>query len=275
MEKNTFKKGGSEPRDFKERFEFRLTVNNIIFCQRYFKINNFNPNCLRSFDLTDAIKSIAKVIDRDLKLKTLTYLELYSPRIFDTEEDMFNYFSKGYDHTYDMVLGHSILIKDPKAPNYYWGDDNKPHACENRFEDKELTMPIMENEVITYKFSFLDNGREVCSTVWDGYYPKMVRNSIDLSNKKMKIELTNSNKTVYQMGFEEYIKYKMFEDKTDLIYNIIKDICKVCCQDNDWYTTEDTYGGNKKGKKVKYVNPKLDNESVEKDLNKYFAKFYK
>jgi hypothetical protein len=133
----------------------------------------------------------------------------------------------------------------------------------------------MDSEVITYKFSFLDNGKEVCSTVWDGFYPKMVRNSIDLSNKRMKIELANSTKTVYQMGFEEYIKYKMFEDKTDLIYVIIKELCKVCCQNNDWYATEDTYKGNKKGKSIKYVNPKLDSESIEKELGKFFSKFYK
>ena len=36
-----------EPKDYKERFEFELTVGNNIICQRYFRINNFNPTSLR------------------------------------------------------------------------------------------------------------------------------------------------------------------------------------------------------------------------------------
>lgn len=271
MEKNT-KKQASEPRDFRERFEFRLTVNNIIFCQRYFKINNFNNNCLRSYDLMHTIRYIASMIDRDLKMKTQTYLEYYAPRIFNTEDEMYAYFANPNNH-YNMSIGESILIKDPNAPNYFWGDNNAPKQCEGRFEDKELTQPILDNEVITYKFGFYDNGKEVCSTVWDGYYPKMVRNSIDLSNKKFLVEANMANKNIYQVGFEDFIKYKMFEDKTDLIYNIIKEICKVCCKDNDWYTTEDTYKSGKK--KVKYTNPKLDKDTVDKELTKYFSKFYK
>ena len=103
----------------------------------------------------------------------------------------------------------------------------------------------------------------------------MVRNSIDLTNKKFKTEIYNSKKNIYQLGFEEYIKYKMFDGKQDLVYNIIKEICKTCCQDKNYYVTEDVWGKNKKGKVVKYTNPKLDNESIEKDLTKRFAKFYK
>lgn len=271
---NKIKKQASEPRDFRERFEFRLTVNDIIFCQRYFKINNFNPDSLRSYELVDTIRYIAQMIDRDLKMKTLTYLELYSPRVFNTEEEMFKYFENPY-HRMDMTLGEGIMIKDEKAPNYFWNDKDEPQPCENRFEDKEILNPIDNGEVITYKFAFYDNGKEVCSTVWDGYYPKMVRNSIDLTNKKFKNELTYSKRNIYQIGFEDYIKYKMFDGKQDLVYNIIKEICKTCCYERSYYITEDTYKGGKKNKTIKYTNPKLDDESIEKHVTKRFAKFYK
>jgi hypothetical protein len=271
MEKNTFKKVASEPRDFRERFEFRLMVNDNIICQRYFKINNVSSVALRSYDLMDTIRFWGDVIDKDLKMKTQIFLEHYAPRIFNTEEEMFNYFANP-NNCVGMSLGESILIKDPKAMNYFWGLDNKPKKCENRFEDKELTTPLSDNERVTYKFSFLDNGKEVCATIWEGLYPKMVRNSIDLSNKKFRVE-TNPNKNIYQMGFEEYIKYKMFEEKPDLIYNIIKEICKVCCMDNNSYKTEISFG--KKKNKKNYVNPKLDNESIVKDLTKKFADFDK
>ena len=36
------KKSAAESKDYKERFEFELTVGNNIICQRYFRINNFN-----------------------------------------------------------------------------------------------------------------------------------------------------------------------------------------------------------------------------------------
>ena len=63
-------------KDYKERFEFKLMVGNNIIIQRYFKINNFNPRSLRSFELADAIRNCASVIDNELKSKTQTYLEI-------------------------------------------------------------------------------------------------------------------------------------------------------------------------------------------------------
>ena len=118
MEKQ-IKKQASEPRNYHERFEFRLTVNDIIFCQRYFKINNFNPDCLRSYELVHTIRHVADMIDRDLKMKTLTYIELYAPRVFNTEDEMFKYFENPC-HCNRMSIGEGIMVKDPKAPNYYW-----------------------------------------------------------------------------------------------------------------------------------------------------------
>ena len=85
---------------------------------------------------------------------------------------------------------------------------------------------------------------------------------------------TTSEKNMYQIGFEDYIRYKMFEDKPDLIYNIIKDICTTCCQENSWYQTSETFTG-KNGKKTTYKNPKMDDESIQKELTKRFEKFYK
>ena len=76
---------------FKERFEFRLTVGDDIICQRYFRIGNFNPISLRSSELTETIRGCAETIDKDLKSKSLIYLEIFAPRIFKDMEEFEKY----------------------------------------------------------------------------------------------------------------------------------------------------------------------------------------
>ena len=69
-----FKQRSTEStKDYKERFEFVFTTEGNIICQRYFRINNFNPAALRSYELTNAIRRCAAIIDRDLKDKTQIY----------------------------------------------------------------------------------------------------------------------------------------------------------------------------------------------------------
>ena len=81
-------KKSAEVRDYKERFEFKLTVGDNIICQRYFKIFNFNENCVKSYDIADMMRYLANIIDTDLKNKTAVYMEMMCPQIFNTEEEM-------------------------------------------------------------------------------------------------------------------------------------------------------------------------------------------
>ena len=78
----------NEVRDFKERFEFKLTVGENIICQRYFKINNFNPLSLSSIELADIMRHLAVMVDNDLKDKSQVYLDIMAPQIFHTEQEM-------------------------------------------------------------------------------------------------------------------------------------------------------------------------------------------
>ena len=84
----TENKKSNEPRDYKERFEFVLTTGGNIICQRYFRINNFNPTSLKSYELTEALRSCVRTIDKDLRDKTQAYLEMYAPKTFDTADEM-------------------------------------------------------------------------------------------------------------------------------------------------------------------------------------------
>lgn len=256
----TIKNRNGETRDYKERFEFRFTVGGSIICQRYFRINNFNELSLYSLELIQTIRDCGKMIDNDLKHKTERYLYISAPQIFDTEKQMKDYYSVEANKK-GIRPGHGIVIRDPKAPNYYWGKNNEPVALAEKFDkDGEFTNPITDDDVVTYKFAFYDNGREVCATTWEGIYPKYVRNSIDLSNKKGKLP---EGEDPSKLGYEAYLLYKLVEGKGDIVWKIIKEICFTCSsQDNSWYTTSFTYQ-KPNGKKVVY-----DNALLKKDLEK-------
>lgn len=223
-------------KDYRERFEFVLTVGDNIICQRYFRINNFNPISLRSFDLPETIRVCADMIDKDLKEKTQVYLEMYAPRVFQSKEEMDAYFEKE-ENRKGMMLGEGIVIKGDET-NYFWGGEKGVLPAQFKFDDGEFSNELTKDDIVQYKFSFYDNGwnmdehKEICSVVWDGIYPKFVRNQIDLSNKKYRYDDDTS-----RLSWEQYILYKMCEGKTDLVWRIIKEICFTCSsQDDKWYT---------------------------------------
>ena len=51
----------------KEQFEFILTINGNIICQRYFRINGFKREAYRSVELVEAIDKCVDLINADLK----------------------------------------------------------------------------------------------------------------------------------------------------------------------------------------------------------------
>lgn len=233
----------SSPRDYKERFEFKLTVGDIIICQRYFRINNFNETCLSSYDLMDSISRCVDVIDRDLKSKTLDYLEIFSPQYFNSHEEMEEFF-KDENNQKRLRTGHGIVIKNDPI-NYAW-DDGEVKPLSFVFDNGELAKPVTDEDIVTYKFAFLVDGKEVCARIWEGQYPKYVRNSIDLSNKRGKQDEAD----VSRLSFEQYLDYCMVKGRKDLVWGLINDICITCSYENDDdYTTtamyEDTYYENK------------------------------
>lgn len=211
------------PRSYKERFEFELTVGDNIICQRYFKINNFNPKSLKSYELTEAIRRCVTTIDNDLKMKTQAYLEMYAPMVFSSEKEMKEYLSKP-ENISRATLGEGIVVKGNKETDYVLGENGETTPLGYKFDDGELTESFSEMNKVTYKFAFKVDGKEVISMIWDGYYPKFVRDKIDLSNKRGKFE--NDDPT--RLSFEQYLLYKMVQGKSDLIYGIIMHICTAC-----------------------------------------------
>jgi len=56
------------------KFEFLLTLEGNIICQRYFNVRDYNPKARRSMDIHEYIKGICDEIEYDLKIKSSNYL---------------------------------------------------------------------------------------------------------------------------------------------------------------------------------------------------------
>lgn len=229
-----FKKSIESTKDYKERFEFVLTTGGNIICQRYFRINNFNPVSLRSYELTSAIRTCAAIIDRDLKDKTQTYLEIFAPRVFSTEEEMKNYIANDKNFA-KMTIGEGLVVTGNKETDFVLCPNKVVKPLGYKFDDGELTENFMELNKATYRFVFKVDGREACAIEWDGYYPKFVRDKIDLSNKRGKFE----GEDLDHLTFEQYLLNAMVKNKSDLVYGLIKNICYACSYpEGKTYTTE-------------------------------------
>ena len=238
---------------YKERFEFRLTVGEDIICQRYFRIGNFNPLSLKSSELAETIRRCAEMIDNDLKSKTLVYLEIFAPRIFDTMDD-FNKYIETESNRLSLIRGEGIVIRENEDNDFAWNGEDGLTPLGFKFDDGEFSRPLGPEDYVTYKFSFLDYGREVCAATWVGVYPRFVRNSIDLSNKRGRLDPED----IYRVGFEQYILYKLIEGRTDLVWKLVKEICYTCSESDDsWYTTISEYTDTATGRVYQYNNKTL------------------
>ncbi len=56
------------------KFEFILTLDGNIICQRYFNVKDHNPVARKSMDLHYYVKNICEEISEDLKIKSSDYL---------------------------------------------------------------------------------------------------------------------------------------------------------------------------------------------------------
>ena len=243
---------------FKERFEFRLTVGNDIICQRYFRIGNFNPISLKSNELCDTIRACAAMIDNDLKSKSLIYLGIVAPRVFKDMDEFKNYIEDENNRN-TFVRGEGVVIRTEKDHDFAWNGVDGLVPLTFKFDEGEFSEPLNADDFVTYKFAFLDYGREVCSTTWTGVYPRFVRNSIDLSNKRGKLDPDD----IYRVGFEQYILYKLVEGRSDLVWKLVKEICFTCSDSNDSaYTIVEEYTDSLTGKKYIYNNKSATNKKI-------------
>ena len=59
----------------KKKFEFVLSINDNIICQRFFTVRNHNPKTTRSVDLYESVKYIKTIINEQLISKTIDVID--------------------------------------------------------------------------------------------------------------------------------------------------------------------------------------------------------
>jgi len=59
---------------YKERFQFLLWVNDNIICQRYFKINGYNNDSIRSLQFKETMDNVVTMIKEDLISKSRIFM---------------------------------------------------------------------------------------------------------------------------------------------------------------------------------------------------------
>jgi len=92
------------------KFEFILTLENNIVIQRFFNVNDYNPASKNSLDLYGIVTEICDDIARDLKRKTLGFMESNMDFISDTqrEEERANF--KEEHFLLQIKLGEKVFI---------------------------------------------------------------------------------------------------------------------------------------------------------------------
>lgn len=232
---------------WKERHQFVLSANGNIICQRYFKVNGFNPKSLNSEELYYTIRDIVHMIKDDLKSKSRIYTAITMGK--STKLTGFYNGEKLSNHDAALVFQDDVRGEVALSNGIVLNKTYIDYDVEEEVDDSHFTL----------KFSYLFDDKAVYEEVWDGtVYPKYVRNCIDLSNSNASYK----NVDPMRMTFSQQMTKSLNSGRPDLIYNIIKLFCDTLSNDVDddgnsidkGYTTSVKYGN----KKYYYTNYPID-----------------
>ena len=224
-----------------ERFEFVLTVNDNIVCQRYFRIGGFRERSLGSVQLTEAVEKCVDVINKDLVEKTNIFNWYMAPQVFSNKEEMDSWIESHRESGIKLDVPSFAVLKDTKEIFNWNGNEMTPWG--NKFDTADFDGTKAEQPCIL-KFSFLENKNEVRSITWDisNICPRFVRSNIDLSNSKNKYEVDGVTKA----PIESFLIKKFMRARTSLIPRILNILSTACSsEDASEYTTFLDYGGRK------------------------------
>lgn len=203
---------------WKERHQFVLSANGNIICQRYFKVNGFNPNSLHSVELLDTVRNIVDMIKADLASKSRVYTAVTM-----TKRSKLTGFYEGED----LSISDRCLI----CSDVYDGEITLSNGVvlNKTYIENDLTEEC-DNEPFEFKFSYLFDDKLICEEIWDGaVYPKYIRNSVDLSNSNSSYKYTDP----MRMTFSQQMTKRLNEGRVDLIYTIIRMFCDTLSNNVD------------------------------------------
>jgi hypothetical protein len=195
--------------NYHERFQFSVWVNDNIICQRYFKINRFNPECLTSKELFDVFDGY-----RGHGQEKIEYFEQASSVDGTKYQCGIVQLIQRDLESKSRIYTNATAECRTKLTGFDGGEPKYVEWCPKPWDAAEFVKPWD----VTFKFMFLVDDKVVYERVWDGsQYPKYVRNSVDLTNSRSQyplVQLMNSG-------------------KQDLVVEIIRRICAVASSMDD------------------------------------------
>ena len=114
------------------KFDFLLTLENNIICQRFFNVHDYNPVSRRSMDLHYYIQDICVEISEDLKIKSSNYLVenqnyiLNSTYVEDPKETEEQYFLLQVKQGNDVFI-ERIFLASVFHPKVRYSVDIRPN----------------------------------------------------------------------------------------------------------------------------------------------------
>lgn len=235
---------------WKERHQFVLSANGNIICQRYFKVNGFNPNALQSVELYETVRDIVETIKNDLTSKSRIYTAI-----------TMNKRSKltGFYQGDDLTMKDAFLVCNDSIKGKV--ELSNGVVLDKSYLEKDGVEEEKDNLPFVFKFSYLFDDKVVYEEVWDGtVYPKYIRNSVDLSNSNASYKYTDP----MRMSFSQQMSKHLTEGRVDLIYSFIKMLCTTLSNevDEDGHTTEKEYTTDMTYGKTKYYCTSYPREFV-------------
>ena len=137
------------------KMEFLMMVNDNIIVQRFFNVRDFNSKAKNSYELYDFIKDFKETLEREFKMKSVTYLLdnnyeiMNNPEMLNTSfidgPEFFNIFIKQND----VTICHRQFDAKVYPPKIRYTVDIRPHIKSLLYG---LT-DIFSSENLTFEFA--------------------------------------------------------------------------------------------------------------------------
>ena len=137
------------------KFEFLLTLDGNIICQRFFNVRDFNPKAKSSMDLYHLIRQFSNDIEYQLKMKTVVYMMDNMDEIMTNPTMLETSYTDGPEHINifvkqgDMTICHRQFNAKVYPPKVRYTVDVRPHlknllmSLTDIFSSKNLTLDYM------------------------------------------------------------------------------------------------------------------------------------
>ena len=262
---------------YREKFQFLLSINENVICQRYFRINNFDFASIESIELKETMDECVRMIQKDLTEKSRVYMWYtnndpvkmtgFVSNIDDLDDADVRFLTDGNE-------GEGVLSNGEHIKKTYFDYASVASSNTDYVDEKPA-----DGEFV-FKFTFMMDDKPLYERVWDAnVYPKYIRNGVDLSNSNA----VYKDRDPSTLSFSLAIIHHMTAGKSDLVFQIIKNICDnlSTTYSNDYeYTKNEIYKNGIDGDKAYTYSTYNKNfvngwrNAVSNKTNDYFNHLY-